>query len=226
MRTALVTGANRGIGEAIAVGLGQTGLNVLVGARDLGAGQRVADRISNGGGQAEAIEIDVSTADGISHATGGLAARGKIVDVLVNNAAVLDGKRLLDMDDDMIRHSVAVNALGPLRLMQALAPGMAERGYGRIVNVSSDWGNLRSLGPGAYGITKAFLNAITIKVASELPSTVKVNAMNPGWVRTQMGGDSATRSTEEGADTALWLATLPDDGPTGGFFHDRKAASW
>jgi len=105
---------------------------------------------------------------------------------------------------------------------------MSARGYGRIVNVSSGWGSFAEGmgGPGLYGVTKAALNALTVRLAKELPSTVKVNAMCPGWVRTRMGGQSATRSPDEGADTAIWLATLSDDGPTGGFFRDRKPIEW
>ena len=105
---------------------------------------------------------------------------------------------------------------------------MATSGFGRIVNVSSDWGSFAQGlgGPGIYGVTKAAMNALTVTLASELPSAIKINAMNPGWVRTRMGGRNATRSPREGADVAIWLATLPDDGPTGGFFADRKTLPW
>ena len=117
---------------------------------------------------------------------------------------------------------------GPLRLTRSLAPNMIARGYGRIVNLSSGWGSFAEGmgGPGMYGVTKAALNALTVRLVQELPSAVKVNAMCPGWVRTRMGGEGATRSPDEGADTAVWLATLPDDGPTGGFFRDREPIEW
>ncbi|MEM9522885.1 MAG: SDR family NAD(P)-dependent oxidoreductase [Pseudomonadota bacterium] len=100
--------------------------------------------------------------------------------------------------------------------------------YGRIVNVSSRWGAFSDgvAGPGTYGVAKAALNALTVSAARSLPGTVKVNAMCPGWVRTRMGGAGAARAPEQGADTAIWLATLPDDGPTGGFFKDREPVDW
>jgi NAD(P)-dependent dehydrogenase (short-subunit alcohol dehydrogenase family) len=150
------------------------------------------------------------------------------VDVLVNNAGVLHEKLLLEMTDPEIADSVAVHLTGPLRLIRALAPKMIADGYGRIVNLSSGWGSFAEGmgGPGMYGVTKAALNALTVRLAKELPSTVKVNALCPGWVRTRMGGQGATRSPDEGADTGVWLATLPDDGPTGGFFRDRKPIEW
>lgn len=226
MRTALVTGANRGIGEAIAHGLADQGLRVLVGSRVLADGEAVAKAIVEKGHKARAFEIDVSTSASISDALEALASDGETVDVLINNAGVLDDAPLLELSDEATVQHVDVNALAPLRLTRALAPGMAKRGYGRIVNLSSGWGALETLGPGAYGVTKAFLNAITIKLAGELPASVKINAMCPGWVRTRMGGDSASRSAEEGADTAVWLGTLPADGPTGRFFRDRKPISW
>src|SRR5436309_112309 len=147
---------------------------------------------------------------------------------LVNNAGVLHEKPLLHLTDAEINDSIAVHLAGPLHLIRALAPKMAGRGYGRIVNLSSGWGSFAEGmgGPGMYGVTKAALNALTVRLANELPSAVKVNAMCPGWVRTRMGGQGATRSPDEGADTAVWLATLPDEGPTGCFFRDRKPIEW
>jgi NAD(P)-dependent dehydrogenase (short-subunit alcohol dehydrogenase family) len=153
---------------------------------------------------------------------------GRCVDTLVNNAGVLHERPLLEVSDAEIAESIAVHVTSPIRLIRSLVPQMVASGYGRIVNVSSGWGSFAEGmgGPGDYGITKAALNALTVRLAKELPASIKVNAMCPGWVRTRMGGDSATLSPEQGADTAVWLATLPDDGPTGGFFKDRKPINW
>jgi NAD(P)-dependent dehydrogenase (short-subunit alcohol dehydrogenase family) len=121
------------------------------------------------------------------------------------------------------------NVMGPTRLIQAVMPAMRKAGYGRIVNLSSGAGQLSEMGMGfpAYRMSKAALNALTRVSARELAGDgVKVNAMCPGWVRTGMGGPNAPREPKEAADTAVWLATLPDNGPTGGFFRDRQPIAW
>jgi NAD(P)-dependent dehydrogenase (short-subunit alcohol dehydrogenase family) len=137
--------------------------------------------------------------------------------------------RLFDVSADVVSRQFVTNAIGPLLVMQAVIPGMRERGYGRIVNVSSMLAQLKDMGGGypGYRMSKVALNALTRVVASEVgPANIKVNAMSPGWVATDMGGPDATRTVVEGADTAVWLATLPDDGPTGGFFDSRKQVAW
>ena len=227
-RTVLVTGANRGIGLAIAAQLGALGHYVLLGARDLKAGQDAAKSLRRPGLDIEPVHIDLADASTIDAAVAALDKSGRHVDGLVNNAGVLHEKPILELTDTEIADSVAVHLTGPLRLIRALAPKMVERRYGRIVNLSSGWGSFAEGmgGPGLYAVTKAGLNALTIRLSKELPASVKVNAMCPGWVRTRMGGQGATRSPEEGADTAVWLATLPDGGPTGGFFRDRKPVGW
>lgn len=227
-RTALVTGANRGLGLAIAQRLAELGHSVLLGSRDLKAGEDAAESLRRSGLAVVPVHLDLTDPTTIDAAINEFDKSGQRVDVLVNNAGILHEKPLLTLTDAEIAASIAVHVTGPIRLVRWLAPGMVARRYGRIVNVSSDWGSFAEGlgGPGAYGVTKAALNALTVRLAGELPSTIKVNAMCPGWVRTRMGGQSATRSPEEGADTAVWLATLPDDGPTGGFFKDRTAIAW
>lgn len=218
MRRALVTGGNRGIGLAIAKGLIGEGCEVVIGSRDLEAGEREGGKIG-----ANAIQLDVASPESIAAA---MEEAGQ-VDILVNNAGVLGSGGVLDDPEDFER-SMSVMVRGPYLLMRRLVPGMVDRGYGRVVNVSSGWGAFSDgvAGPGAYGVAKAALNALTVSAARSLPSTVKVNALCPGWVRTRMGGFGATRSPKKGADTAIWLATLPDGGPTGGFFRDRSRIQW
>ena len=227
-RTVLVTGANRGIGLAIARVLAELGNSVLLGSRDVKAGEEAGRSLRRLGLAVAPIHVDLTVAATIDAAINDIHKSGRSVDVLVNNAGVLHEKPLLELTDAEIADSIAVHLTGPIRLIRALVPTMVARGYGRIVNVSSDWGSFAAGlgGPGLYGVTKAALNALTVRLAKELPSAVKVNAMCPGWVRTRMGGQSATRTPDEGADTAVWLATLPDDGPTGGFFRDRKPIEW
>ncbi len=217
-RTALVTGANRGIGLAIASGLVDAGLEVIVAARDPAAASAVARPLG-----ARHVQLDVRDRGSIAAA---LAECGD-VDVLVNNAGILRPGRLLD-NATGFAESLAVMVQGPYLLIRALAPGMVRRDYGRIVNLSSGWGSFAEGigGPSGYGVAKAAVNALTVAVAHELPATVLVNAMCPGWVRTRMGGAGAPRSPEQGAQTAVWLSTLPEGGPSGGFFRDRRPIPW
>lgn len=218
MRRALVTGANRGIGAAIAQGLAAQGLEVIVGSRDLAAGQTIANQIG-----AQAIALDVSDPASITQAVEDAGP----IDVLVNNAGILGQGSVLD---DPVEFSASMDVMvrGPYLLMHHLVPHMRAQNYGRIVNLSSGWGSFAEglQGPASYGVAKAALNALTVASAATLPSTIKVNAMCPGWVRTRMGGSGATRSPEQGADTAIWLATLDQNGPTGGFFRDRASIDW
>lgn len=217
-RNALVTGANRGIGLAIAAGLAQQGLHVIIGSRDAAAGKEAAQQLN-----ATSVQLDVADHSSIEAA---LSHIGDI-DVLVNNAGILNNRPLLE-DPAGLQESLAVMLYGPYHLIRMTLPAMARNGYGRIVNVSSGWGSFAEgmAGPGGYGIAKAALNALTVSVARTAPKSVKINALCPGWVRTRMGGSDALRTPTEGADSALWLATLPTDGPSGQFFRDRKPIPW
>ena len=149
------------------------------------------------------------------------------IDALINNAGVLDEVNILE-DASSFHISIDVMFLRPYELIRNTLPYMRQQGWGRIVNVSSGWGAFSEglEGPGAYGVAKAGLNALTKALPRDLPPGIKVNAMCPGWVATRMGGPGAPRTPQEGADTAIWLAGLPDDGPTGGFFRDRTPIDW
>lgn len=217
-RRALVTGGNRGIGLAIAKGLAVAGLDVVIASRSAAAGESAARGIG-----IRSITLDLMHPESFAMALDGAGE----IDVLVNNAGVLhDGSMLRAPEEFLEAMQVMVHA--PYELIRLLSPHMGARGYGRIVNLSSGWGSFGEglEGPGAYGTAKAALNAMTLALSRELSDQVKINAMCPGWVRTRMGGAAATLSPAEGAETALWLATLPEDGPTGGFFRDRKPISW
>ena len=218
-RTALVTGANRGIGFAIAAGLAAQGIKVLLGARNAQAGQEAAAKLD---GDVTPIALDVTDKDVINK-----VGSAHAIDILINNAGVLYQDSLL-ANSEGFEDSINAMLRGPYYLIRATAPGMKERGWGRIVNVSSGWGSFNEGlgGPNGYGLAKAALNAMTLTLSRELPSSIKINTMCPGWVRTRMGGSGATRTPEQGADTAIWLALLPDSGPSGGFFRDRKSISW
>lgn len=218
MRRALVTGGNRGIGKAIAKGLGAAGLDVVIAARDGAHGAEVAAELG-----CRAITLDLMDPETFAAA---LDDAGP-VDVLVNNAGVLFEGSMLETPEHFAT-SMQVMVHAPYELIRLTAPHMIANTYGRIVNLSSGWGSFAEglEGPNAYGVAKAALNALTKALPRDLPDSVKVNAVCPGWVRTRMGGEGAHLSPEEGADTAIWLATLPDDGQTGGFFRRRAEIAW
>ncbi len=227
-RTALITGGNRGIGLETARQLRSRGLRVILGVRDVEAGNIAAADLAGDPGEVGVLALDLSSPESTIGALQTLREQGETIDVLVNNAGILESGSALDASMGTVAMSLQVNALGPTALAQGLAPGMVERGYGRIVNVSSSYGSFGEglEGPFAYSMSKVAINALTVKLAEVLPADVKVNSCCPGWVRTRMGGPEAHRSVAEGADTIVWLALLDSDGPTGGFFRDRQQIPW
>jgi NAD(P)-dependent dehydrogenase (short-subunit alcohol dehydrogenase family) len=216
-----VSGASRGIGAEIARELAADhGFLVFAGARNPDDVE-VVDGI-------EPIRLDVTDQSTVDAARDRIASETGQLDALINNAGVYgDPIGAADYDLDRAHEVLEINTFGPWRLIEAFLPLMRESSRPRIVNVSSGAGQLSDMNGGraAYRISKAGLNALTRTLASE-ERWLKVNTMCPGWVRTDMGGSAAPRSVEEGADTAVWLATLPDDGPTGGFFRNRKPIPW
>jgi NAD(P)-dependent dehydrogenase (short-subunit alcohol dehydrogenase family) len=229
-RVAVVTGANRGIGLEICRQLADRGdVRVVLTSRDDGKGRAAAKKL---GAEVDFRSLDVTKEKSVKALAEFIARTHGRCDVLVNNAGILAdprGSRFLDSKVETYRETLDTNLFGPLMLAQGLAPLMTKQRYGRIVNVSSGMGQLAdmSVGSPAYRISKTALNALTRILAAELKgSGVLVNSMCPGWVKTGMGGPTAPRTVEQGADTAVWLATLPDDGPTSGFFRDRKPIPW
>jgi len=227
-RVALVSGGNRGIGLEVCRQLAEGGLTVILGSRDEERGRQAAEGLA---GEVVARQLDVSDAGSVERLAASIENDFGRLDVLVNNAGISndDGQGGAEADLDRVKEALEANLFGAWRLCEAAIPHMRREGYGRIVNVSTGLAALEDMGGGSpgYRISKTGLNALTRILASELRgSGILVNAVNPGWVQTDMGGANANRSVEEGADGVVWAATLPNNGPTGGFFRDRRHVAW
>ena len=231
-RVALVTGANRGLGLETSRQLFAKGLTVVMAGRDEAALMRARETLGqNEQSRVVIVRMDVTDARTITRAHRIIKEGVGPVDVLVNNAAVLlsESDDVLSITTDVYQRTFDTNVFGAIDVCRAFVPDMVQRRYGRIVNVSSGAGQLAKMSTyaPAYSMSKTALNAFTRILGATYEGVgVLANAVDPGWVRTDMGGPSAPRSPEQGADTIVWLATLPDDGPTGGFFHDRRAIQW
>jgi NAD(P)-dependent dehydrogenase (short-subunit alcohol dehydrogenase family) len=230
LRTALITGANKGIGYEVARQLAAQGFHVFVGARNRKAGSRAADEIAKRSGNANVLEIDVADSDSVTTAAREFAKAADHLDVLVNNAGIIaDGDDgILKISDEVMRKTLETNTLGVLRVTRAFAPLLAKSKSPRVINVSSGGGQLTGGADGwapAYCISKTALNGVTSQLAAALPKFA-VNSVCPGWVRTDMGGQNATRSVEEGADTIVWLTAEAPQKLTGKFLRDRKEIPW
>lgn len=231
-RVAVVTGANRGIGKEVVRQLALRGLTVVLTSRDEAKGSNAAQQFKSEDLSVRCHVLDVTDPASIRTFVDFMTRDMGRCDVLVNNAGVFPDKgdsSIFDAEIETIRTAMETNVYGPILLCQGLVPLMRKNGYGRIVNFSSGMGQLTDMNGGCpgYRISKASINAVTRILNDELlGENILVNSMCPGWVKTDMGGPGATRSVEEGADTAVWLATLPDNGPRGGFFRDRKPFAW
>ncbi|MBU1190333.1 MAG: SDR family oxidoreductase [Gammaproteobacteria bacterium] len=233
---AVVTGANRGLGLETCRQLAKAGYRVILTSRDAAKGKVARDQLGQQGLQVDFHVLDVTQESSIDQLARDIERDYGRLDVLVNNAGVfLDSigsddpaqDSVFDADVAMLRETMETNVYGPLQLCQTLIPLM--QGRGRVVNVSSGMGQLSDMNgccPG-YRLSKTSLNALTRIFADELKGTqIKVNSVCPGWVRTDMGGPGATLSVDEGAETIVWLATLPEDGPSGGFFRNKQPIPW
>ena len=229
-RVVLVTGGNRGLGLEVCKRLSKLDFTVILSARDSDAGKKLAKKLREDGGDVHFLPLDTTNPESMKRAIAEIERQFSRLDVLINNAAILLGHDLSpeEVPMDHLKQTFDTNVCGPYYLCQLVAPLMRKNHYGRIVNVSSAAGQLRvgTYVP-SYSISKTALNAVTCQFAAALKKDgILVNSVSPGWVRTSMGGDSAPLSVEEGADTLIWAATLPDDGPTGGFFQERKPIPW
>jgi NAD(P)-dependent dehydrogenase (short-subunit alcohol dehydrogenase family) len=230
-KIALVTGANRGIGFEICRQLGQLGMQVILTSRDHMKGEAAAELLRGEGLSVHFMPLDVTDPNSVARVHNLVLANYDRLDVLVNNAGVYldDGISLLDISLDLLRETFEVNTFGAFTLCKAFIPLMRQHNYGRVVNVSSEDGSLAGMGgtTGAYRMSKTAMNALTRVLAAELKRTnIKINSVCPGWVATDMGGSDAPRTPAEGAASVIWLATLPDDGPNGGFFLDGEPLEW
>jgi NAD(P)-dependent dehydrogenase (short-subunit alcohol dehydrogenase family) len=227
----LVTGANRGIGFEVTRQLAERSFHVFLAARHREAGQKALAALQKNGAKASLVELDASDPDSIKRAAQEVAATIDRLDVLVNNAAILEDERLsvLDIDAELMQKTLTVNTIGPLLVAQAFYPLLAKSDFGRVINVSSGSGALSEMGTysPAYSISKTALNAVTVQLANAFkPKGIAVNSVCPGWVRTDMGGRHAPRSVAQGADTIVWLATEAPKSLTGKFLRDRKVIAW
>lgn len=230
-RICLVSGGNRGIGYETCHQLAQLGHTVILTARNSTKGKTAAKQLTEKKGlDIIFYQMDVSNQDSIDDAYDKIIHHFGRLDILVNNAAILydTWQKAIDADFEIVTQALVTNLLGPWRLSKKFIPLMKKNRYGRIVNVSSSAGSLHFMGKGApaYSISKTALNALTRKLAAELLGTgILVNSIDPGWVATDMGGQGG-RSVKEGVKGIVWASTLPDDGPTGGFFFEGKPVEW
>jgi NAD(P)-dependent dehydrogenase (short-subunit alcohol dehydrogenase family) len=229
-KIALVTGSNKGLGFETCRQLARLGITVILSSRDFSKGKIASKLLVEEGLSILFYQLDVSNQVNISRIANQIEKQFGQLDILVNNAAILydTWQNAVNADLDVVYQALMTNLFGPWRLSQVCIPIMKRNKYGRIVNVSSGAGSLHYMTAGtpAYSVSKAALNAFTRILAAELHGTgILVNSIDPGWVATDMGGHGG-RPVEEGAKGIVWAATLPDNGPTGGFFFDGKAAPW
>lgn len=239
-KVALITGANKGIGYEIARQLGSRGATVLVGARDIRRGEEAADKLRFSEIHAQTIQLDVSDQKTIDSAAKQIESEFGKLDILVNNAGIIsDGDRLppSQVDIETLRHTYETNVFGVFAVTKALLPLLKKSKAGRIVNLSSSLGSLtQNSDPNyefadlkllAYNSSKTAVNAITVLLAAELKDTpIKINAADPGFTATDINQYQGYRTVEQGAIAAVRLATLPDDGSSGGFFDENGVVPW
>lgn len=231
-RIAIVTGGNRGLGLETARQLMKADVFVVVGCRDKAKCAAALEALRAGGGNVDALAVDVTDTRAVKRFVEQVEKQHGAPSILVNNAGIYPEAttaRVVDTPTSVWRETFETNLFGAVRMCREVVPLMKKLRYGRIVNVSSGLGQLHQMGEGspAYRASKASLNALTRTLAAEVAgSGILVNSMSPGWVRTDMGGEDAPRSVEEGADTTVWLCLLPSNGPSGQFFRDRKPIPW
>jgi NAD(P)-dependent dehydrogenase (short-subunit alcohol dehydrogenase family) len=230
-QVALVTGGNRGIGYELVKQLALEGFKVILASRDPEMGHEAAQKLKKSNLDVSFLVLDIDNQESICQAAITVNDRYGRLDVLINNAGVYldENKKLVAMDPSILEKTMATNFFGVYHVIRSFIPLMEKQGYGRIINVSSEYGAISEMsypGVGAYKLSKFALNGLTRLVAAEINGDIKINAVDPGWVSSDMGGPSAPRTPKQAADSILWLATIGPEGPSGGFFRDGKSIDW
>ncbi len=230
-KLAAVTGGNRGIGFQICRDLAREGFKVILTSRDLKKGQDAAEKLKDEGLDVKFYQLDIISIDGIENFYQTILNDFGKLDVLINNAAILPEPISSGLSAELqeIKKTMETNVYGTIVLCQKFIPLMIKNNYGRIVNLSSGLGQLKEMGGGyfAYRVSKTALHAVTKIFASETSHyDIQINCVDPGWVKTDMGGSGATSTPEEGAVTPVWLSSRPKGEPSGMFYKDRKIIDW
>lgn len=230
-QVALVTGGNRGIGYELVKQLALKGFKVILASRDPENGHKAAQTLKGSNLDVSIQEMDVNNRESIREAANAVNKKYGRLDVLINNAGVYlnTNEKLLNMDPSILEKMMTTNFFGVYHVIHSFMPLMEKQGYGRIINISSEYGAMSEMsypGVGAYKLSKFALNGLTRLVAAEINGDIKINAVDPGWVSSDMGGPSAPRTTKLAAESILWLASIGPEGPNGEFFRDGKRIDW
>lgn len=230
-KIALITGGNRGIGLELGKQLAEKNFQVILGSRNREKGLSVVYSLKNYGHDTQFVELNVDEPESIQKAVDYVQQTYGRIDVLINNAGVYldENLKMSEEDPTILEQTLRTNLLGPYHLIRSFLPLMKKHDYGRIVNISSGYGQMDGMdqtGPGSYKLSKLALNGLTRLLAAEVSGNIKINAVCPGWVRTDMGGPHAPRSVEQAAGSILWLTELDEDGPNGEFFRDGHKINW
>ena len=230
-QVALVTGGNRGIGYELVKQLALKGFKVILASRDPDLGHEAAQKLKELDLDVSCVVMDVTNQESILQAATRVNELYGRLDVLINNAGVYleENKTLVAMDPSILEKTMATNFFGVYHVIRSFIPLMEKQGYGRIINVSSEYGAMSDMsypGVGAYKLSKFALNGLTRLVAAEINGDIKINAVDPGWVSSDMGGPSAPRTPKQAVESILWLATVGSEGPNGGFFRDGQQIEW
>jgi NAD(P)-dependent dehydrogenase (short-subunit alcohol dehydrogenase family) len=231
IKVALVTGGNRGIGYALVKQLALKDFKVILASRHPEMGHEATQKLKDLNLEVSFVKMDVDNQESIHQAAITVNERYGRLDVLINNAGVYldENKKLVTMDPSILERTMATNFFGVYHVIRSFMPLMEKQGYGRIINVSSEYGAMSDMsypGVGAYKLSKFALNGLTQLVAGEINGDIKINAVDPGWVSSDMGGPSAPRTPEQAAESILWLATIGPEGPNGMFFRDGEQIDW